>query len=74
MANIQFDWFIYILLATVIYGLINFMYKVAAVYNCPSHQIVNKSALTISFLTIILISVTNSQFTNIKYLCTLDQR
>ena len=68
MSNIQFDWFIYILLATIIYGLINFMYKVAAEYNCSSHQIVNKSAATISILTIILILITDSKFTNIKYL------
>ena len=60
------NWFIYTISATIIYGIINFIYKIAAVHKCPSHQIVNISATTISVLSLIIILLTKSEFLNFK--------
>jgi len=62
------DWFIYTIIYTVIYGVINFMYKVAAVHKLPSYRIVNRSAATISVLSLIIILVTQSEFLNLKWI------
>lgn len=60
------EWFIYTIASTIIYGVINFMYKVAAVHKLPSYRIVNRSAATISVLSLIIILITQSEFVNLK--------
>lgn len=44
------------------------MYKVAAMHNCQAHQIINKSAATISILSFGIILITGSEFVDIKSL------
>ncbi len=60
----EIDWFVFTISATVIYGLINFMYKVVAEYKLPSHKIVHTSAATISVLSFLIIIITQSEFVN----------
>ncbi len=60
------NWFLFTISATIIYGIINFMYKVAAVHKLPSYKIVNRSALTVSLLSLIIIIITKSEFANFK--------
>ena len=60
------NWFVYTIMATIIYGVINFVYKIAAVYKCPSHIIVKVSATTISISSLIIILFTRSEFLNFK--------
>lgn len=66
MLNIQPDWFIYTIVFTVIYGAINFMYKLAAHYGCTSHKIINMSAITVSISSFIIILITGSPFINLN--------
>ena len=61
-------WFVYTIAATIIYGVINFTYKVAAEHNLSSPKIVNRSATTISILSFAIILVTQSEFTNLQQL------
>ncbi|MCF6364973.1 MAG: GRP family sugar transporter [Bacteroidales bacterium] len=68
MQNIQIDWFFYTIIFTIIYGGVNFMYKIAAHHNCSSHKIIKISAITISILSLIIIIITASPFTNFKML------
>ena len=60
------NWFIFTLLSTVIYGLINFMYKVAAIHKLSSHQILNRSATAVSVSSFVLILITQSEFSDVK--------
>lgn len=62
----QFDWFVFTICYTVIYGIINFMYKIAAVYQCPSHRIVNMSAITISVSSFAIILLAGNAFVDVK--------
>jgi len=66
MQNIQIDWFFYTIVFTVIYGGVNFMYKIAADHNCSSHKIIKISAITVSILSLTIIIITGSPFTNLK--------
>jgi drug/metabolite transporter (DMT)-like permease len=61
-------WFGCTIIATIIYGVLNFMYKVAAIHNCSAHKILNASATTVSFLSLIAILVSGSKFDNIWYI------
>lgn len=58
------DWFVFTIASTIIYGLINFMYKIAAVHKLSSPGIVNVSATTISIGSLIIILITGSKFIN----------
>lgn len=58
-------WFGCTILATFIYGVLNFMYKVATMHNCSSHKILNTSAATVSTLSLITILISGSEFKNI---------
>ena len=60
------NWFVFAISAALIYGLINFMYKVAAVHELPSPKIVNRSATTVSILSLIIIIITQSKFLNFE--------
>ncbi len=60
------EWFVYTIAATGIYGVINFIYKIAAEHNLPSPKIVNRSATTISILSLLIILATQSEFTNLQ--------
>jgi len=62
----QVDWFIYTIIFTVLYGAVNFMYKLAAHHNCPSHKIIQISAITISVSSLMIILITGSPFTDLK--------
>ena len=42
------------------------MYKVAAVHKLPSYKIVNRSALTISITSLLIIIITKNEFANFK--------
>lgn len=44
------------------------MYKIAAHHNCSSHKIIKISAVTISILSLIIVIITASPFTNFKML------
>ncbi len=66
MQNIQTDWFFYTIVFTIIYGVVNFMYKIAAHHNCSSHKIIKMSAITVSILSLTIIIITGSPFTNLK--------
>jgi drug/metabolite transporter (DMT)-like permease len=59
------NWFYIAIFATIIYGGINFMYKLAAVHKLASHKILNKSATTVSLLSLVLVLITKSPFTEI---------
>lgn len=59
------NWFLYALLATIQYGLINFLYKAAAVYRCPSGLILNRAAITVSVLAMTALIATRSPFLNL---------
>ena len=59
------NWFVYTIAAMLIYGFVNFMYKVAAANNCPSHKVLNKSAITVSILSYGFLFITKSPFTNL---------
>ena len=59
-------WFIYTIAFTIIYGIINFIYKIAAENKLPGYKIVNRSAATISILSLAIILITQSEFTNLK--------
>ena len=56
------DWFVFTIASTIIYGLINFMYKVAAVHKLSSPGIVHISATAVSVLSFIIIIATDSKF------------
>jgi len=58
------EWFVYTLASTIIYGIINFTYKAAAVHDLPSHRIINISAATVSVISLLLIVFLKSEFTN----------
>lgn len=62
----NFGWFYITIISTVIYGLINFMYKVAAEYKCQSNKVINISATTVSVLSFLIILLTKSKFENFK--------
>ena len=57
-------WFGCTIIATCIYGVLNFMYKVATMHNCSSHKILNTSAATVSILSLITIIISGSEFNN----------
>jgi len=59
------NWFYIAILSTIIYGGINFMYKLAAVHKLPSHLILNKSALSVSILSLFFVLLSKSHFTGI---------
>ncbi len=62
------SWFFFTITATIIYGVINFMYKVAAEHNSPSRLIVNISAGSISIISLTFILIFNYQFINLKWI------
>lgn len=66
LQNIHLDWFSCTIIFTIFYGGVNFMYKVAAMHNCPAHQVVNRAAATISVLSLLIIVFTGSEFVDIK--------
>ncbi len=57
-------WFAYTMASTIIYGVINFTYKAAAVHKLPSHNIINISAATVTIISFVLIIVFKSEFVN----------
>ncbi len=59
-------WFTLTIIYTVIYGLINFLYKVASENNCSSNKILNISSFSVSLLSLIFIIVTRSEFMKIE--------
>jgi drug/metabolite transporter (DMT)-like permease len=60
------DWFIITVLATLIYGTMNFSYKIAASAGCSSNRVLNAASLTVSLisLTIILFNYNITYFDN----------
>ncbi len=56
------NWYFYAIFATVLYGLINFLYKAAAVYKCPARLILNRAAITVATCSIVGVIVTKSPF------------
>lgn len=62
----QFDWFAFTIIYTVIYGVINFIYKIAAVHQCPSHRIVNMSAITVSISSLAIILISGKAYVDVK--------
>lgn len=58
------SWFLYIVTATVLYGFLNYTYKLAASYGCPNHLVVNRAALTVSVLSLTALLITRSPFRN----------
>ena len=58
------NWLFYTLIAMFLYGFVNFMYKVAASSNCPSHIILNKSALIVSILSLFGFILSENKFDN----------
>ncbi|NPA44592.1 MAG: EamA family transporter, partial [Chlorobi bacterium] len=66
MQNINIDWFTYTIIFTILYGAINFMYKLAAHYNLSSHKIVKVSAITVAIISLSVVLLTKSPFTNFK--------
>ena len=62
----QFDWFIYTICFTVIYGIINFVYKIAAVHQCPSHRVVNMAAITVTISSFVIIIISGSAFVDFR--------
>jgi drug/metabolite transporter (DMT)-like permease len=62
------SWFFCIATATVVYGLSNFTYKIAASQNLSSSNIVNKASFTVAVLALISIFITQSDFINLKWL------
>ncbi len=60
------NWFFCAITATVIYGMINFLYKIAANIGLSSSQLLNRSAITASLTALILALATGSSFANIE--------
>eukprot|EP00831_Metopus_contortus_P036459 TRINITY_DN28847_c0_g1_i1.p1 TRINITY_DN28847_c0_g1~~TRINITY_DN28847_c0_g1_i1.p1 ORF type:complete len:305 (-),score=24.82 TRINITY_DN28847_c0_g1_i1:403-1317(-) len=58
------NWLFYTICTMILYGFVNFMYKVAASNNCPSHIILNKSALIVSILSLFGFILTANKFDN----------
>jgi len=66
MQNLHIEWFTLAIMFTVIYGGINFLYKLSAHHNLSSHKIVNVSAITVSIISLTIILITESSFSNFK--------
>jgi len=65
----KFDnWFVYSALAVILYGGVDFLYKAAAHFLCSSRRILNTSAITVSFLSLLFILITKSAFANFELL------
>ncbi|MFW5888005.1 MAG: EamA family transporter [Bacteriovoracia bacterium] len=62
------SWFVYAVLATFMYGIQNFLYKVAATKGLSGAQVLNKSALTVSSLSLILILFTQASFVKLEWI------
>ncbi|HNV69776.1 MAG TPA: DMT family transporter [Candidatus Ozemobacteraceae bacterium] len=62
------DWFLYALISTIIYGVFEFTYKLAARGGYSSIQIVNKAAITVTVLSGILILHNQSHFTPLPWI------
>ncbi|MFH1728112.1 MAG: EamA family transporter [Pseudomonadota bacterium] len=60
------DWFFYIIIATVLYGVYNFIYKLATSKGISSSQIVNKAAISVSILSFLTILILGSEFVDIE--------
>ena len=59
------SWQYLAILATFVYGVMNFLYKVAAEYKCSSFHIMSFSGLSVSILSFIVIFFTKSPFSSL---------
>lgn len=62
------SWQAYAISATLIYGVMNFLYKVAASHNCSSFYIMSFSGISVSILSLIAIIVSGSAFIPFKWI------
>lgn len=61
-------WQGFAIVATIIYGLMNFLYKVAAENKCSSFYTMSFSGITVSILSFVLLTINGSAFVPLKWL------